>query len=175
MFHIILLLIFYLADIDDTPIPEEEVIFLQLKEIPPHEKKDEILRKDSNEKNFINKKIQKKNIEEDEPIILSDSATVLTKLDTTKKVINIPDSASVIDSFLVNNPDIIALKTVLLKKIKYTEFPESDSLRIVNNFRKQILAYYKFLYPTPLSKFKGSPQGGGMLSIPIDDIINLFK
>ena len=88
---------------------------------------------------------------------------------------DIPDSASIIDSFIMNNPDIIALKTALLKKMKYTEFPESDSVRILNNFRKQVMAYYKFLYPTPLSKFKDFPKGGGMFSIPIDDIINLFK
>jgi len=179
--HIILLLIFQLANIDDIPTREEDVIFLQLMDIPVTKKSGKILKKENNEENLINDKLLTKSKKEEEAISVKESPQSFNGHNNNENF-QIPyDSATVLNSFIEQNPNIVALKTALVQKLKNVKIAETDSAAIAKNMRKIFLAYYKMKYPTPLSKFGRSPLPGisrpDMLnfSIPIDDIINLFK
>lgn len=173
--HFLLLLIFYQTNIDNNHNPETGTIFLQFKNIDKAQKGGNDRGNTSDKKKPVIKKTAPKIIEMQATKILADSNQSLTNLDSNKIINTMPDSSAILDSFIVHNPDIAALKTAMQQKLKNLKTTEPDSARIVKNFKEQLLAYYKFLYPTPLSKFKGSPSGNGMISIPLDDIINLFK
>lgn len=106
------------------------------------------------------------------PIKFSESETVV---DTTgESYISVSDSieydSKLIDSLVVNYPSLLALKSVMSEYIKNTPKIETDSAMVVRRMRKYMLDYYKYKFPTPLSKF-GDPTPG----IAIDKIIEFIN
>jgi hypothetical protein len=179
LFHLILIAAFYLTNYEEKALTEKRTITLQFQSIskaPKPEDQRVIKRKKESGKSIS----PQTSVEKDTEIFV-DTTNILSELDTAKTLETEPDSAEILDSFIEENPNIVALKTAILQKLKNVEFTETDSAAIAKNLRKIFLAYYKTLYPTPLSKF-GRPSLPGenrpdMLnfSIPIDEIINLFK
>lgn len=169
---------FYFTNIDDETLTEKRSITLQFQSIPKTLKpSDKILKR----KKEFSKTISPKASVKTDTKIFVDSTNVLSKPNTSEILQTHPDSADVLNSFIEENLNIVALKTAILQKLKNVKFTETDSAAIVKNLRKMFLAYYKAKYPTPLSKF-GRPSLPGIsrpdmldFSIPIDDIINLFK
>ncbi|MCP5062845.1 MAG: hypothetical protein GY936_10315, partial [Ignavibacteriae bacterium] len=62
----------------------------------------------------------------------------------------------------------------LQQNIKNKVIRKTEAEIAVDGLKKQMMVYYKLKYPTPLSKF-GNPGRGSMFSIPINDIVELFK
>ena len=91
-------------------------------------------------------------------------SNLTTVSDTLKYYTNL------IDSLVVNYPNLIAIKSAMAEHIKKNPQIETDSSMVVRRMRKYMIDYYKFKYPTPLSKF-----GDGNPGIPIDKILDLFS
>ncbi|MBU2491776.1 MAG: hypothetical protein KJ571_04060 [Bacteroidetes bacterium] len=175
LLHLLIVLLFYKINIDRLDAGNDDIIYLKIINADNSDNQ-------KGKKKYFNKYI---NPQEEKSVLISEKKLVEKPIDDSSFSSSSPDSyiisrtlndsSAVIDSSFLSNHDFISLKTIILNKLNISEFPESDSARMSGNIKRQLLDYYKILYPTPLSKFKDSPKGGGMISIPIDDIINLFK
>ncbi len=170
--YIIIILIFSLITFDDNEDSDFKSVYLEFNHF---EKKISKNKKGNNyPRNFKLKNPPKdvkkqsisdldKSTESETSINIIDSS-LITKVDTLKNY------SEFLDSIVIHNPSLLALKSALVEHFKNNSQIETDSAMIVRRMKKYMLEYYKNKFPTPLSKF-GDPSPG----IPIDKIVDLFS
>jgi hypothetical protein len=96
------------------------------------------------------------------------------KVDSLVYSINPNDSSILFDNFIIENPNLIALKIALTKNIENSVVNKTEAKITEERIRNAMFDYYKAKYPTPPYKF-GERGTGNLINIPIDGIIELFK
>ncbi|MEE9430348.1 MAG: hypothetical protein V3V16_04860 [Melioribacteraceae bacterium] len=129
----------------------------------------EVQTKKNNQKEVLSKK--KKLFKE--PYFETNINTI-EKIDSSIHPTNQFDSSKTFDSFIANNPNLIALKIALKRNIDNGVITKTEAEITEGRIKKAMFDYYKAKYPTPPYKF-GELGTGNLINIPIDDVIELFK
>ncbi len=169
--HITIIIIFNFLIIDENEESRSKSIYLEFKKYVKKENKEDVSLtkvKNSfgNSTNILknpNPILIEEKFEDENAVVIIDS-TVFAHNDTVKRYTNI------IDSIIVNYPDLYTFKSLLKEMIRKNPIVESDTLKAIKGLKKSLIEYYKNKYPTPLSKF-GEQNSG----IPIDKILDFFS
>lgn len=169
--HIAIIIIFNFLIIDENEESRSKSIYLEFKKYVKKEDKEDVnltkvKNSFGNNTNILknpNPILIEEKFEDENAVVIIDS-TVFAHNDTVKRYTNI------IDSIIVNYPDLYTFKSLLKEMIRKNPIVESDTLKAIKGLKKSLIEYYKNKYPTPLSKF-GEQNSG----IPIDKILDFFS
>ena len=169
--HIAIIIIFNFLIIDENEESRSKSIYLEFKKYVKKENKEDVnltkvKNSFGNNTNIFknpNPILIEEKFEDENAVVIIDS-TVFAHNDTVKRYTNI------IDSIIVNYPDLYTFKSLLKEMIRKNPIVESDTLKAIKGLKKSLIEYYKNKYPTPLSKF-GEQNSG----IPIDKILDFFS
>lgn len=171
--HITIIIILNFIIIDENEESNSKSIYLEFKK---YVKKEDKNREDISQPTVNNSSGNINNITknpnpilieekfEDENAVVIIDSTVFAHNDTVKRYTNI------IDSIIINYPDLYTFKSLLKEMIRKNPIVESDTVKAIKGLKKSLIEYYKNKYPTPLSKFGNANPG-----IPIKDILDLFS
>lgn len=110
-------------------------------------------------------------------ISITDTTTLLSNIYDSSVFIDtnlLVDTLNVLDSLIMKYPSLISLRLAVSENIKNNAIQKTENQLVVEILKEKMQDYYKMKYPTPVHKFGENGRGVG-ISIPIDDIIELFK